>query len=291
MNAVPFDFAEENYPLAPLTVYRVGGPAKLALIPGNRAEAVEAYAWMLEQDLPKLVLGGGSNVLIADEGFPGIALFTTNLARLEDLGGDRYYVEGGMLLDSLVQDVILEHNYSGAGGLTGIPGSVGGAVYMNAGTVNGSICQLMDSVDVLDAGGLSTIAMDKSLYGYRRQSFCPPGAFILGGHLRFRRDENDQRAIYDHYIQRRKEKQPEGNSCGSVFKNPEGDHAGRLIESCGLKGTRRGGAVISELHANFILNEGTATCSDILTLISLVKRTVRDRRGVELEEEVKIIRG
>ncbi|MDP7640053.1 MAG: UDP-N-acetylmuramate dehydrogenase [Candidatus Hydrogenedentes bacterium] len=290
MNAVPFDFAKENYPLAPLTVYCVGGPAKLALIPRNRTEAIDAYAWMLDQDLPKLVLGGGSNVLIADEGFPGIALFTSNLTGLEDLGGDRYFAEGGVVLNTLVQDVILKHNYSGAGGLTGIPGSVGGAIYMNAGTVNGSICQLMESVEVLGSGGVSTVPMDESLYSYRGQTFCQPGVLILSGRFRFRRDEEDQRAIYDHYIQRRKEKQPEGNSCGSVFKNPEGEHAGRLIEACGLKGARRGGAVVSDLHANFILNEGSATASDILGLINLVKSTVRERCGVELREEVKIIR-
>jgi UDP-N-acetylmuramate dehydrogenase len=289
MISVPFDFAEENYPLAPLTVYRVGGPARLALIPRNRAEAIEAYAWMLDQDLPKLVLGGGSNVLIADDGFPGIALFTTKLAGLDHLGDDRYYVEGGVILDRLLQEVIVANNYSGTGGLTGIPGSVGGAIYMNAGTVNGSICQLMKSVDVLDAKGVTTVTMDASLYSYRGQTFCPPDAFILSGHFTFHRDEKNQKAIYDHYIQRRKEKQPKGNSCGSVFKNPDGDHAGRLIEACGLKGTRRGGAVISDLHANFILNEGTASSSDILALIDLVKTTVLDRYGVTLREEVKII--
>jgi UDP-N-acetylmuramate dehydrogenase len=161
---------------------------------------------------------------------------------------------------------------------------------MNAGTVNGSICQLMESVEVLGSGGVSTVPMDESLYSYRGQTFCQPGVLILSGRFRFRRDEEDQRAIYDHYIQRRKEKQPEGNSCGSVFKNPEGEHAGRLIEACGLKGARRGGAVVSDLHANFILNEGSATASDILGLINLVKSTVRERCGVELREEVKIIR-
>ena len=101
--------------------------------------------------------------------------------------------------------------------------------------------------------------------------------------------EADQRAIYDHYIDRRKATQPEGHSCGSVFKNPKDQHAGRLIEACGLKGTRRGGAVISALHANFILNEGSASFDDIVWLVALCKEHVRDRFGVELEEEVRII--
>jgi UDP-N-acetylmuramate dehydrogenase len=288
MGNLPFDFAVESYPLAQASLYKVGGPARLALLPRTRADVVAAYEWLRTRSEPRIVLGGGSNVLIADEGFPGIVLFTTHLTSLEDLGDDRYYVEGGVVLDRLVREVILEHNYKGAGGLTGIPGTVGGAIYMNAGTVNGSICELMESVDVITEEGEKTVAMEPSLYSYRGQSFCPPSGLILGGHFRFEPAEEDQRAIYDHYIERRKRTQPKGNSCGSVFKNPPGEHAGRLIESCGLKGTRHGGAVISDMHANFIINVDNATCADILALMALAKRTVHERYGIELEEEVKI---
>ncbi|MEX2015663.1 MAG: hypothetical protein WD873_03430, partial [Candidatus Hydrogenedentales bacterium] len=161
----------------------------------------------------------------------------------------------------------------------------------NAGTVKGSICQLMESVDIVTPEGRKRIPMDESLYGYRGQVFCGPGELILQGHFKLERAEDDQRAIYDRYIKRRKETQPKGNSCGSVFKNPPGDHAGRLIESCGLKGTRRGGAVISDMHANFILNEGDASSNDILALIKLAKETVRERCGIELQEEVRIFGG
>lgn len=291
VNDCPFEFAEQDFPLASASLYHVGGPAKLALLPRNREEIEAAYQWMLTQKGPKIVLGGGSNVLIADEGFPGIVLFTQKLSRISPLGDDRYVVEGGAVLDTLVREVMIANNYAGTGGLTGIPGSVGGAIFMNAGTVNGTICQLMESVDVLTPEGPKTVLMHPSLYGYRGQTFCPPTGLIVSGQFQFHRAEDDQQAIYDHYMARRARTQPKGFSCGSVFKNPSGEHAGRLIEACGLKGTRKGGAIVSELHANFIVNENDATCADILYLIELCKKRVREKFGIELQEEVKFITG
>lgn len=290
MADLPFEFARKDYPLAPATLYNVGGCADVALLPGTPEEVVVAYGWLAEQEGPKLVLGGGSNVLITDRGFPGVVLFTTELQRVEDLGEDRYLVESGVELDRMVREIMLPNNYDGAGALTGIPGSVGGAIYMNAGTVNGSTCQLMESVDVVTVEkGRETFAMEPSLYSYRGQTFCPPLGFILQGVFRFERADDDQQAIYDHYIERRKQTQPQGLCCGSVFKNPPGEHAGRLIEACDLKGTRRGDAVISDLHANFIMNEGRARFDDIIHLITLCKETVAEKFGIRLEEEVRII--
>jgi len=290
MECPPFDFAIENYPLAPLTIYNLGGPARLALLPRTIAEAEAAYAWVCRQPERHIVLGGGSNVLIDDAGYDGIVLITTKLDTIEPLGGDRYRVEAGVVLDRVVRDVMIANNYDLVGGLTGIPGTVGGAIYMNAGTVNGSTCMLMESVDVVGATGRNRIPMEESLYAYRGQTFCRNGDLILEGRFTFWKAEKPQRPIYDHYIQRRKEKQPQGRCCGSVFKNPPGDHSGRLIEVAGLKGTRRGGAVISTMHGNFIMNEDNATCADILWLMDLCKRTVREKFGVELEEEVVYIR-
>lgn len=289
MQKPPFPYAHENYPLAPSTLYGVGGPATIALLPRNEDEVREAYNWMAAQDVPRLILGGGSNVLVADSGYPGVVLFTNHLRRYEELGDDRYYVASGHDLDWMVQTVMLPHNYEGVGGLTGIPGSVGGAIYMNAGTVNGWTCMFMESVDLMTPTGLKTVPMHVGLFGYRGQQFCAPGDVILGGIFKFATSDRDQRAIYDHYKRRRLEKQPQGKCCGSVFKNPEGDHAGRLIESCGLKGTRHGGAQISPMHANFIMNEDNATAEDILWLIALAKRTVKEQHGIELEEEVRLI--
>jgi len=290
MQSPPFDFAIPNYPLAEATLYHIGGPVEWALFPSDENEAAAAYAWLLRQDCPRLVLGGGSNVLIDDQPFPGVALFTTKLLRFQDLGANRYYIGAGHELDWMVREVMLQHNYEGTGGLTGIPGSVGGAIYMNAGTVNGSTCQLMETVDVISASGLRTVPMEAPLYAYRGQLFCPPGDIIVGGIFQFAPSERNQTEIYRHYKQRRLEKQPQGHCCGSVFKNPAGGHAGQLIESCGLKGTRHGGATISEMHANFIMNDANAAFADVLHLIQLAKDTVRARHGVDLEEEVRIIR-
>ena len=289
MSTPPLDFARMDYPLAKCTLYNIGGPARVALLPRTDAEVEQAYTWMLSQPGKKLILGGGSNVLINDAGYAGIVLFTTQLLRQEELGDHRYYVGSGCELDDMVRGIMLKHNYDGVGGFTGIPGSVGGAIYMNAGTVKGSTCQWMESVNVMKPKGRVTIPMEPELYSYRGQTFCAPGDVILGGTFQFVPTAVDQRAIYDRYMQRRQEKQPQGYSCGSVFKNPEGGHAGQLIESCGLKGTRLGGAIISPLHANFIINEGNATFKDVFDLISLVKKTVVERHGVVLEEEVRII--
>ncbi len=289
MDNAPFEFAKLDYPLAGCTLYNIGGPAKVALLPRNEAEVNEAYQWMLAQPGKKLILGGGSNVLINDAGFDGIVLFTTELLRMDDLGEHRYYVGSGCELDDMVQQIMLKHNYEGVGGFTGIPGSVGGAIYMNAGTVKGSTCEWMASVDVVKPSGVVTVPMTSDLYSYRGQTFCAPGDVILGGTFQFAPSETDQQAIYNHYKQRRREKQPQGYCCGSVFKNPEGGHAGHLIESCGLKGTRRGGAIISPMHANFIMNEGEATFQDVVDLIGLAKERVASQHGVRLEEEVRII--
>lgn len=289
MDNAPFEFAKLNYPLAGCTLYNIGGPAKIALLPRTVEEVDAAYQWMLAQPGKKLILGGGSNVLINDAGFDGIVLFTTELLRMDDLGEHRYYVGSGRELDDMVQQIMLTHNYEGVGGFTGIPGSVGGAIYMNAGTVKGSTCEWMASVDVVKPSGVVTIPMTPELYSYRGQTFCAPGDVILGGTFQFAPSETDQQAIYNHYKQRRREKQPQGYCCGSVFKNPDGGHAGHLIESCGLKGTRRGGAIISPMHANFIMNEGEATFQDVVDLIGLAKERVASQHGVQLEEEVRII--
>lgn len=311
MGTLPFDFAAEDFPLAPVTFYQVGGPARLVLLPRTFEEAIAAYDWMSGQPGPKLVLGGGSNVLVSDRGFDGIVLITTHLDEIKPLGasltpalsqGEResmtlspreragVRVACGVALDTVVRTVMVPNNYEGVGGLAGIPGSVGGALYMNAGTVNGTACQLVESVEVLTPEGRRTVRLDASMYDYRWQSFCPRGGLILRAVFRFNPAQEDQQAVFDHYIERRQAKQPQGCCCGSIFKNPPGDHAGRLIEACGLKGTRRGGAVISPLHANFIMNEEGATFDDIVGLIELCKQSVHARFGVELHEEVVIVK-
>lgn len=290
MDKPPFDFAQADVPLAPETYYRVGGPAAWALRPRNMDEAIAAYQWLRQQPHRTLILGFGSNVLIADAGFPGIVLFTSELTGLESLGRNRYLVEAGVALGGLIRRILIPNNYEGTGALAGIPGSVGGAVFMNAGTVNGATCEMVESVDLITPDGPRTVTMAPGLYAYRSQTFCGPESLILRATFRFQRSDKDQAAVYDHYMTRRRDTQPQGDCCGSVFKNPPGQHAGRLIEACGLKGQRRGGAVISPQHANFIINEQAATFDDILYLIELCKQRVREQFGIDLQEEVRIIR-
>ncbi len=285
-----FDFVREQYSLAPHTLYRIGGPARWAFLPRTAGEAKAAYTWMVDRKMPVLIMGAGSNMLIDDRGFPGGVLFTTELKGIETLGSGRYRSGAGVMLADIVSSVMLPNNYAGVGALTGIPGTLGGALYMNAGTVNGSICQFTEAVTLLTPEGAQTVSMEPALYSYRSQTFCGKHEVILDAILAFTVSDVDEVAVYNHYIQRRRETQPQGWCCGSVFKNPPDNHAGRLIETCGLKGTRRGGAVISEKHANFIMNEDNASFEDVLGLIQLVKDTVYARFGIRLEEEVRIIR-
>ncbi len=289
MDNVPFAFAQKNHPLAPHTRYRIGGPAAWALFPPTTSAMKEAYHWLMETNTPFIVLGGGTNVLIDDQGYPGCVLFTTKLQTMQPLGNHRYTVGAGMMLSDVVRQLLLPNNYHGVGALTGIPGTVGGAVYMNAGTANGSICELTETVSLLRGGRFETVSVTPDAYGYRGQSFCKENEVIVDATLACVRSEHNEADTYHHYMQRRKTTQPEGWCCGSVFKNPPNDHAGRLIEAVGLKGTRHNGACISDKHANFIMNEDTASFDDVLYLITLAKDKVREQFGVELKEEVRII--
>lgn len=282
-------FCHTDYPLAPHTYYNIGGSADFVLIPRNEEEMEQAYSLLKTTFYPHFVLGGGTNVLISDKGFRGIILFTSQLKKFQELGNDRYFVSGGIELQWVVKEVLLKNNYEGVGALTGIPGSIGGALYMNAGTVNGCVCEWVEKVFLLTSNGKIEIQMEPKLYSYRSQTFCSGNDLILGAIFHFKRADTNQYSIYEHYINRRKEKQPQGNCCGSVFKNPTGTHAGRLIEECGLKGTRLGGAIISPIHANFIVNENNAKFDDVFLLIQLVKEKVREKFGIILEEEVRIL--
>mgnify|MGYP000283041761 FL=1 len=291
MKTPPFNFAKPDYPLAPETFYKVGGPAEWALFPRNSEEAAQAFAWAVRNADRMFVMGRGSNLLVSDSGFSGAVLFTRELADITRLGEDRYRIASGVDLQWLVREIIVPNNYDATGGLTGIPGSVGGAIVMNAGTVNGATCQWLESVDIMHEtdDAPRTLCVTEDDYAYRSQTFCGPRDFVFGGVFQFQRSARDQREVFAHYMARRRDSQPQGLCCGSVFKNPPGDHAGRLIEACRLKGTRIGGAVVSPRHANFIMNEDCATFDDILALIELCKTRVHEQFGILLEEEVRII--
>ncbi|MGC8737417.1 MAG: UDP-N-acetylmuramate dehydrogenase [Candidatus Hydrogenedens sp.] len=284
-----FSFFQSAYILAPHTYYKIGGPADFALIPQNETELKQSYQILQQISLPYFILGGGTNVLISDKGFRGVVLITSHHKEFKSLGNDRYFISGGVELDWVVREVLLKNNYEGVGALTGIPGTIGGALFMNAGTVNGSICDWAEKVFLFSRDGEKEIEIKPELYGYRLQKFCSMYELIYGAIFHFRKSDKNQLSVYEHYINRRKEKQPQGYCCGSVFKNPAGYHAGKLIEECGLKGIRKGGAVISPIHANFIINENNATFDDVLFLIQLIREKVYEKFNIKLEEEVHIL--
>ncbi len=284
-----FPFCQPDYLLAPHTYYKIGGPADFALIPKNELELEQSYHILQRLPLPYFILGGGTNVLISDKGFRGVVLITSHFKEFRTLGNNRYFVGGGIELDGLVKEVLLKNNYEGVSALTGIPGTVGGALFMNAGTINGCICEWTEKVFLLTSDGKKEIEIKPELYSYRSQKFCSINELISSAIFHFKKSNTEQKTIYEHYIKRRKEKQPQGYCCGSVFKNPPGHHAGKLIEKCGLKGTRKGGAIISPIHANFIMNDNNATFDDVLFLIRLVQEKVYNKFGITLEEEVRII--
>ena len=278
----PFDFVREYYPLAPHTFYRIGGVARWAFLPRTSDEVRRAYAWMTERKIPVLVMGAGSNMLIDDNGFSGGVLFTTELKSIEPVGSEKYRCGAGVTLSDIVTTVMLPNNYTGVGALTGIPGTLGGALYMNAGTVNGSICQFAEIVTMVTSGWRCICARNCT---DTETVLCGNRDVIMGATV-LTASTKDESFVYRHYIQRRRETQPQGWCWGSVFKNPPENHAGRLIEACGLKVS---GGPLSAKHANFIKNDDNASFEDVRGLIQLVKDTVFDRCGIMLEEEVRII--
>lgn len=283
---IPFQREE---PLCKHTTFKIGGPAPLLICPESAAQFESAAAFLLKSGTPFFLLGNGSNLLFLDEGYHGVVL-AANLKRPEITlaGDDCIRAESGATLSS-VCGFAREHSLSGLEFAFGIPGSVGGAVYMNAGAYGGQISDVFESAEYLDETGTKrTITKAEMGFGYRKSFFSGKRLPILSATFRLcpGRKEEISKAMKEFYA-RRKEKQPlEYPSAGSVFKRPEGAFAGALIEQCGLKGTAVGGAMVSEKHAGFIINTGGATCEDVTQLISLIQRTVKERTGYTLECEV-----
>ena len=283
-------------PLAPLTSWRAGGVADWLFRPADRDDLAHLLAALAQRapDLPITFLGLGSNVLIRDGGIAGLVVHLQGvLAERERLEGDRVFLGGGLACAQAARFCARE-GLVGAEFLAGIPGTVGGALQMNAGAWGGETWPLVESVEVIDrAGRRSTRAPDAFRVGYRRVQGSDPGErlWFTGATLRLSPGDPEAgtRRIRE-LLRERSAKQPLGQpSCGSVFRNPDGDHAARLIEAAGLKGLRSGAAEVSSVHANFITHDGTARAADIERLIDTVRNTVEQRFGVRLEPEVRIL--
>lgn len=277
-------------PMAKHTTYRIGGPADLFVTCDTVADLAEAVRICEEDGVAWTVIGKGSNLLVADSGYRGAIVALGEEFRTHRVHGRDIETGAACALAYVVRDA-----YSrGLGGMefaVGIPGTVGGAIAMNAGTGETWMQSVASSVTVhLPGVGLERLRADEIDWEYR-SARLPQGAIVVETVLRLRDADRDAiRLAMDESLERRKRDQPMGVPCaGSVFKNPPGGSAGRLIESAGLKGTRLGGARVSQVHGNFIVNEGDATAADVLGLMRKIQMTVRDIHGIELTPEIRLL--
>lgn len=278
-------------PLGPLTTLRVGGPAALFLEPSSEQDLVAASEAMRETGVAVLVLGKGSNVLVADEGFDGLVVRLGGGFRWTGRDGDRVSAGASMPLPALA-GVALSHGLSGIEWGVAIPASFGGAVRMNAGAHGGEMADVVETIDVFDLldGGARCLGAAEARFIYR-DSALPDHTVVTAATLRLRPAEPERiRARMDEVREWRRANQPLAEpNCGSVFKNPPGDFAARLIDEAGLKGMTVGGASVSMKHANFVVTSAGARAADVVELIRDVRRIVEERSGVRLEPEVRLV--
>jgi UDP-N-acetylmuramate dehydrogenase len=284
----------EGMPLAGYTTFRIGGPAALLAMPEGIEDLNSLLQAVVQSGSRLLVLGRGSNVLISDRGFDGVVVvLVEGLKRITRKGKDEVYVEGGCDLNRLVNWAI-ELGLGGLEDLAGIPGSVGGAVRMNAGAMGADIGERVKQVKVmrLAEGEVSVKHMTREEMGFAyRHSALNDNDVVFEVGLQLRKGDNQALQSRRREVMAwRRENQPLRQlSAGSVFRNPRGVSAGELIDRCGLKGARVGEAMVSERHANFIVNLGGASANDVFSLLTRVKAEVMKMEGVELEEEIRLV--
>lgn len=278
-------------PMAGHTTFRLGGPARrMACL--DSAEAMAALLDLAEErGWPWLAVGNGSNLLVSDRGVDRLVLHTGGLEQVERTGERTIRAGAGLSLARLA--VFAQRNsLAGLAFAHGIPGSLGGAVCMNAGAYGGEMSQIVSAVEAWFPGrGLRRLSSEELDFGYRHSLFSDHPGVVLAAELTLSPGDGAEiKAQMEELIRRRREKQPlEYPSAGSTFKRPEGHFAGALIEQCGLKGAAVGGAQVSEKHAGFVINAGGATCADVLGLIRRIQDTVFAQTGVRLEPEVRVV--
>ena len=277
-------------PMARHTTYRIGGPAALHIECASVADLASTTAILAEEGVDWRVLGKGSNVLVSDAGYPGAVLVLGRDFKRHALEGEHLRTGAGVILAALVRDAFSEGR-TGLEFAVGIPGTVGGALAMNAGGRDEWIGSIVESVTLFVPGtGLMGVRGPEIAWGYRTSGLNSRG-IIVEAALRLPEGDLDQiRRTMEASLRRRRRTQPLSMpNAGSMFMNPEGDSAGRLIEAAGLIGVRVGGAAVSDVHANFIVNTGGATSADVLALVRLVRDSVKEAYGIELSPEVRFL--
>lgn len=287
---LPAGCARENVVLAPYTTMRTGGPAALFAEPRNAQQLTRVHQWAQEKGLSLLILGNGSNLLIADSGFDGLVIHLGRALSEVSVFANTLTAQAGASLAAAAR-AAAQASLTGLEFAAGIPGSIGGAVCMNAGAYGGEIAQVIVSARVLTPEGVRTVSKEELTLGYRSSAVMQNGWVVLEATFELTPGNPDQiKATMADLAARRREKQPlQYPSCGSFFKRPVGYYAGALIEQAGLKGYRVGDAQVSEMHAGFVINRGHATSSEIYRLMQDVQRRVQAQFGVALEPEVRLI--
>lgn len=287
---LPAGCVRENVTLAPYTTMRTGGPAALFAEPRSAQQLAHVHQWAQEKGLPLLILGNGSNLLIADSGFDGLVIHLGRALSEVSVFANTLTAQAGASLAAAAR-AAAQASLTGLEFAAGIPGSIGGAVCMNAGAYGGEIAQVIVSARVLTLEGVRMVSKDELSLGYRSSAVMQNGWVVLEATFELAPGSPDEiKATMADLAARRREKQPlQYPSCGSFFKRPVGYYAGALIEQAGLKGYRVGDAQVSEMHAGFVINRGHATSSEIYRLMQEVQCRVQARFGVTLEPEVRLI--
>lgn len=277
-------------PMSKHTTFKVGGPADVFVVPSCADEAIAVVGACRRLQVPYFILGKGSDLLVSDDGYRGVMVSLEALASIEVQDNTLVCGAGAALKD--VAQTARKNGLAGFEFASGIPGSVGGACFMNAGAYDGCMADVLQSVDVLDANGeVVTIGVDDLELGYRTSKIRTDGLVVLTARIELSSGDKEQIGNkIDDLTRRREEKQPlEYGSAGSTFKRPEGYFAGKLIMDSGLKGYTVGGACVSNKHAGFVINKGSATAADVRAVISHVQDEVERQFGVRLEPEVRFI--
>lgn len=277
-------------PIRNYTYTRLGGEADILIFPETIDEVAKIVKLAVQHDIPLTILGYGSNMIVRDGGIRGITMSLQNLNQVHVNGHTMTAQSGAAIID--VSRQALDASLTGLEFACGIPGSVGGALYMNAGAYGGQMSDVVESaIVVTEAGEIITMQSEELLLGYRKSVFMGKRDIII--EVKFKLQPGDPveiKAKMDELTYARESKQPlEYASCGSVFKRPEGYFAGKLIQDCGLQGTRIGGAEVSRKHSGFIVNVDNATAQDYIDMIALIQEKVRSQFNVNLETEVVII--
>lgn len=285
------EIVTENALMSTHTYFKIGGPADLLVTPRTIEEIQSIIKECIDTSVPYMVIGNGTNLLVSDKGIRGVVIKIAEDFNGYQVSGQRMKASAGNLLSSLSK-VAMANNFGGFEFASGIPGTIGGAIVMNAGAYGGEMKDVVTSVTYIDEAGQILTATAKEMeFEYRKSIVSGTSKVVLEVEMAFEsKDASEIKSIIDDLTEKRTSKQPlEMPSAGSTFKRPPDNYAGKLIDDAGLRGLRHGDAQVSEKHCGFVVNRGQATANEVETLIKIVQKTVYDQYGILLEPEVKII--